>query len=202
MAYLKDIVPLIPGGIVTARIMSIGPVQTNRNNKQLRMVQFLFPSTGQTHEESVFEFNFGDSLAGVKIGDTVEITIKKGWPVFKIISGDAESAPPASQSSFKQVQGERAATKVLVASDDARELKDTQICLQGLMQAWIAGGVINDDVTLEARADLALKFAVIAREKLLARSKELVHGISLPVQTTKIEDTPWGDDEVAPFPTE
>jgi hypothetical protein len=180
--YLKDILALIPGNTVTARVDEIGPQETNKNGKNFHKIKFWFPSTGKDITEGVFDFNFGDkgSLRGMQVGNMVEIKLDKGWPVYKLLSATAETATvQPSQSSFQQVKSERAATEAINEREEKQEQKSIEICLQGFAQAFIIQGKTIDE---------ALSLAVEARKKLIAKSGEVRLGITMPVQTTSIEE--------------
>lgn len=139
--YLKDIVGMTPDGILSARIASIGPVELNKNQKQYRKVKFLFPSTGKTHEEGVFEFNFKGSLSGANVGDTVEITLDNGWPAYRLLKADAENPTPARQTNYAQVKSERVATDALNEAEKKREREQVGKCIFGYMNTEMAKGL-------------------------------------------------------------
>lgn len=179
IAYLKEIIGNIPSGILTAEVREIGSPEANKNGKLFRKVKFLFPATGKLHEEGVFEFNFTPprgNLAGLKIGDAVEMKLENGWPIFKILTASSEQQfTQPSQSSYEQVKSERAATGIIERSDSKREEKDIQICLQGFMQAFISSG---------STAQEALEKAVHARNLLIGKSAEIRLGLTETNDTT------------------
>ena len=171
--YLKDLIGMTSDGTLTARIGSIGQVQENKNGKKYRKVEFVFPATGKTHEEGVFEFNFTGpraSLAGLKVGDMIETKLDGDWPVFKILSSDAENTVQPSQTNSGQVKSERAATNGIKEQEE----KSIAICLQGFMQAYISNTYkagLND--SHEQIIVDSVSFAAKAREACLNKAKSI-----------------------------
>lgn len=165
--YLSDLVDEAQDKILTVKIESIGaPEENMRNGKMMRRVSFVFPATGRSHSESLFDTTFKYDLKGVKVGDTVEVFVKEnGYLGYRILNASAEAAiERPSQTPYRQVQNERAATKSLNDQDE----KSIAICLQGFMQAFIIQG---RDIPA------ALTGAVEARERLVAKAKEIHTGI-------------------------
>jgi antitoxin (DNA-binding transcriptional repressor) of toxin-antitoxin stability system/predicted RNase H-like HicB family nuclease len=179
--YLKDIVALA-GGTLTARIEAIGLPEQNKNGKYFRKVNFVFPATGKSMEEGVFEFNFEKALNGVKIGDTVEITLKDGWPVYRLLSATAETATvQPSQSSFQQVKSERAATEAINERDEKQEQKSIEISLQGIFQALLIQGKTMKE---------ALDMATEARAMIIQRAGEIRLGLHNKKEPVKVMPSP------------
>lgn len=116
-------------------------------------------------------------------------------------SGEESLALP-QQNNTQQVKNERAYTE----SNDEQAIKSITIHLNGLFQAYVSNPQLcsREDTSHDEIIDDALSFAESARRAINARAKALHMGISLPVQTTKIEEVEaaFGDDEQAPFPTE
>ncbi len=175
--YLKDIIGMTPDGILTATVQSIGESEANKNGKMFRKVTFLFPSTGKTITEGVFEFNFKANLEGLKPGDTVEMKLEKGWPIYKILSRSITEGPQPSQSNTQQVRSEKVATQAVQVNDTEKLAYDYKLGLAGIVQSMIVRGRTDAEITGEpASAKTADEWVIWIRDK----AKSMASGIPEP----------------------
>lgn len=150
-------------------VKSISDVQYAKNGSQYRKTEISLPATGKTGTitwfDRTFAFDFGrpiiddvDDLVGK---DMEAYTNAKGFKAFRIVNHQT-----ATQNNMQQVKGERVATKEFTDADDKRDLKDIEISLQGLVQAYI----------IQGKAD-PLGDAEKMRERIKAKAKEIHTGI-------------------------
>lgn len=151
--YLKDIIAQSPDGILTAKVKNIGPIEQNKNGKDLRKIAFFFPSTGKEMTEGVFNFNFGPkgNLGALKVGDSVEMKLEGGWPIYKIVQ-TTEGGTNATQNNTQQVKTERIATEAIEAEEKKWRKIDTSKILYGYLIEGYKLGKSPVDAAKDAEA--------------------------------------------------
>lgn len=133
--------------------MAIGATQLLKGQYAVRPVTFLIPATSKTLVENVFETTFSFDLNGVEAPCDVEAYIKmipktgKEVVGYRIIKSDAESSTGQTQTPQKQVAAERAGSQASDNFDLDRKAHDKKLGLAGIVQAMIARGALDSEIT-------------------------------------------------------
>lgn len=193
--YLSDI--LKASGPIDFEFIARGAPQqgTSKAGKPYQFWEYTVRSrsTGQQSVERLFEFDH-KKFAGIVAGQLMRASINAKGFVQWDPSPTGEAVLQQPHNNSREVRGERQYTEQVQARDEAKELKDIQICLQGYSQAYIIQGKNGEE---------ALKLAEEDRARLLRRSSEIRIGVGpmshSPAQIQEVNEK-FGTDQSAPLP--